>query len=451
MAPATILVVDDDRNLRRTLAAALELAGHHILEAGTVDAALELCLEGVDLVLMDHQLPGAEGPVLLRKLKELDPDILVIVMTAYSSVDQAVAAMKEGAFHYARKPFVLDEMMVLCEKGLETTRLKREMKALRASLSAPYSFDQIIGQSAPMREAKDLMERVAASPASTVLLHGESGTGKDMAAKIIHFTSARSQRLFLNVTCSAMPETLLESELFGHERGAFTDAKKQKKGLLELADGGTVFLDEFSEMPAGLQVKLLRFLEEKAFRRVGGTVEIRVDVRVIAATNRDPDQAVQAGTLRKDLYYRLQVVPIRLPPLRERTGDIPLLAEFFIDRFNREFKKKVKAIAPEAVALLEANSWEGNVREFRNAIERAMLFQEGEVLVPADFPLLLRGDAAAVQGISFPPTGIQLDELMQALVAKAWQLAGGNQTRAAALLGITRDRMRYQVEKLGLK
>jgi DNA-binding NtrC family response regulator len=450
MASATILVVDDDQNLRGTLAAALELAGHRVLQAGEVEAALDLCLEGVDLVLMDQQLPGAGGPALLRKVKEIDPDIVVIVMTAYSSVDQAVQAMKQGAFHYARKPFVLEEMMVLCEKGLETTRLKREMKVLRESLSAPYSFDQIIGQSAPMKEAKEVMSKVAASSAATVLLHGESGTGKDMAAKIIHFTSPRAQRLFMNVTCSALPETLLESELFGHERGAFTDAKKQKKGLLELADGGTVFLDEFSEMPPGLQVKLLHFLEEKAFRRVGGTVEIRVDVRVIAATNRDLDEAVQAGLLRKDLYYRLQVVPIRLPPLRERAGDIPLLADFFVDRFNREFKKKVRAISPQAVTLLEAHGWEGNVREFRNAFERAMLFHEGEELVPADFPLLLHHDPAAVQGIAFPPAGLRLDELVQALVVKAWQLAGGNQTRAAALLGITRDRMRYQVEKLGL-
>jgi transcriptional regulator with PAS, ATPase and Fis domain len=295
------------------------------------------------------------------------------------------------------------------------------------------------------------MSKVAASPASTVLLHGESGTGKDMAAKIIHFTSPRSQRLFLNITCSALPEALLESELFGHERGAFTDAKQQKKGLLELADGGTVFLDEFSEMPPGLQVKLLRFLEEKTFRRVGGTAEIRVDVRIIAATNRDLEEAVQAGLLRKDLYYRLQVVQIKLPPLRERAGDIPLLADFFIDRFNQEFKKKVSGISPAALGLLEAHGWEGNVREFRNAIERAMLFQEGEVLVPADFPLLLRHDPAAVQGITFPPAGLRLDDVVTELVVKAWQLAGGNQTRAAALLGITRDRMRYQVEKLDLK
>jgi len=451
MATATLLVVDDDRNLRGSLAGALELAGHRVLQAGALEPALELCRDGVDLVVMDHQLPGGDGPTLLRKIKELDSDIVVVVMTAYSSVDQAVQAMKEGAFHYARKPFVLEEMLVLCEKGLETTRLKREMKTLRASVAAPYSFDQIIGQSAPMREAKDLMAKVAASPASTVLLHGESGTGKDMAAKIIHFTSPRAQRLFLNVTCSALPETLLESELFGHERGAFTDAKKQKKGLLELADGGTVFLDEFSEMPPGLQVKLLRFLEEQTFRRVGGMVELRVDVRVIAATNRDPEEAVQAGVLRKDLYYRLKVVPIRLPPLRERVGDVPLLADFFVDRFNREFKKKVKSVAPEAVSLLEAHGWEGNVRELRNAIERAMLFQDGEVLLPADFPLLLPPDPVAAQGFTFPPAGLHLDELVQSLVLKAWELAAGNQTRAAALLGITRDRMRYQVEKLGLK
>jgi two-component system, NtrC family, response regulator AtoC len=449
MAATTILVVDDDPNLRGTLATALEMAGHRVLQAGELEAALELCHDGVDLVLMDHQLDGS-GPALLRKIKEADLDIVVIVMTAYSSVDQAVQAMKEGAFHYARKPLVLDEMLVLCERGLETTRLKREMKALHATLSAPYSFDQIIGQSASMKQVKEQMRKVAASPASTVLLHGESGTGKDMAAKIIHFTSPRSQRLFLNITCSALPETLLESELFGHERGAFTDAKQQKKGLLELADGGTVFLDEFSEMPPGLQVKLLRFLEEKTFRRVGGTAEIRVDVRVVAATNRDPDQAVQSGLLRKDLYYRLQVVSIKLPPLRERAGDVPLLADFFIDRFNREFKKKVSGISAAALGLLEAHTWEGNVREFRNAIERAMLFQADEVLVPADFPLLHHAPAA-VEGVPFPPTGVRLDDLLRAFVEKAWELAGGNQTRAAALLGITRDRMRYQVEKLGLK
>ncbi len=447
---ATILVVDDDHNLRSALAAALELAGHRVLHAAESEAALEHCLEGVDLVLMD-QLPGADGPLLLRKIKAVDPDIVVIVMTSYSSVDRAVQAMKEGAFHYARKPFVLDEMLVLCEKGLETTRLKREMKALRASLSAAYSFAQLVGQSAAMREAKDLMAKVAASPASTVLLHGESGTGKDVAAKIIHFASPRSQRLFLNITCSAMPEALLESELFGHERGAFTDAKQQKRGLLELADGGTVFLDEFSEMPPGLQVKLLRFLEEKTFRRVGGTTEIQVDVRIIAATNRNLEEAVQAGLLRKDLYYRLQVVQITLPPLRERAGDIPLLADYFIDRFNREFNKKVTSISPDAVSLLLAHAWEGNVREFRNAIERAMLFQTGDVLVAADFPLLLHHGASAVQGLTFPPAGLRLDEVVAELVVKAWQLSGGNQTRAAALLGITRDRMRYQVEKLGLK
>jgi DNA-binding NtrC family response regulator len=444
---ATVLIVDDDGNLRRTLASALQLAGHRVLEAGDARTALELC-EGLDLILADLQLPGSDGLELLRKVKQVEPEIVVIVTTAYSSIDQAVAAMKEGAFHYARKPFVLDEMLILVEKGLETTRLKREAKALRETISAPYSFDRLIGKSAPMLEAKGLMRTLAASPASTVLLHGETGTGKDMAAKTIHFNSARSG-LFVNITCTALPETLLESELFGHERGAFTDASRQKKGLLELADGGTVFLDEFSEMPQGLQAKLLRFLEERAFRRLGGTTDIEVDVRVIAATNRNLDEAIQAGLLRKDLYYRLQVVSILLPPLRERTGDIPLLADFFIESFNRDFKKKVRGVSPESLALLEGHPWEGNVREFRNAMERAMLFQRSEVLGPADFPLLAA--RASTEAIPFPPSGVDLDRIVEDLVRKAWRLAGGNQTRAAALLGITRDRMRYQIEKLGLK
>ncbi len=450
MPTSSILIIDSDPLGRTSLRPALEGAGHRVLEAQDRKTVLELCDRGVELILLGDQLTVDLGSTLLQQIKALDPDVVVIVMTANSSVEQAVEAMKQGAYHYARKPLILEELLVLVEKGLETTRLTREMKALRANLSAPYSFDRIIGESPAMREAKELMRKVATSPVSTVLLHGESGTGKDMAAKTIHFNSDRSQRLFMNITCSALPEALLESELFGHEQGAFTDAKRHKKGLLELADGGTVFLDEFVEMPPALQAKLLRFLEEKAFKRLGGTIDINVDVRVIAATNRNLEDAVQTGLLRRDLYYRLHVLPIRLPPLRERTGDVPLLADFFIDNFNREFHKKLKGISAEAVGLLEAHTWEGNVREFRNAFERAILFHEREILTPHDFPLLTSSNPFGGPQ-PFPSSGVDLDQIIRTLVIKAWELAKGNQSRAASLLGITRDRMRYQVEKLGLK
>src|SRR6185437_7894618 len=300
-----------------------------VLEAETGAKALEKHREGVDLVLLDYRLPDSDGVSVLKKIKEADPDTLVILLTAYSNVDTAVEAMKQGAYHYANKPFNLDEIVLLVEKALETTRLRREVRALRASQAQPFGFERIVGESHALKEAKSLLQKVAASPASTVLLTGESGTGKDLAAKVLHYASDRGARPFMNITCSALPDTILESELFGHERGAFTDARQQKRGLLETADGGTVFLDEIGEMTPGLQAKLLRFLEEKTFKRVGGLADIRVDVRVIAATNRNLEQEVSNGKFREDLFYRLQVMPIALPPLRDRHGDIPLLVSYY--------------------------------------------------------------------------------------------------------------------------
>ena len=312
-----------------------------------------------------------------------------------------------------------------------------------------YGLDAIIGTSPAMQRVKSLLARVATSPASTVLLTGETGTGKDLAAKAVHYDSDRSSRPFVNITCSALPEQLLESELFGHERGAFTDARQQKRGLFETADGGTIFLDEIGEMTPGLQSKLLRFLEEKAFKRVGGLADVRVDVRVVAATNRDLEEEVRSGKFREDLFYRLQVMPIPLPPLRERRGDIPLLANHYIDRFNREFRKNVRGMSPAAAALLEQYQWPGNVRELRNAIERAMLLIDRDTLEPTDFTTLTR----SVEPTQFrlPPEGVNLEEVERQLLTQALERAGGNQSRAAQLLGINRDQVRYRLEKFGLK
>src|SRR4029453_2652847 len=319
--------------------------------------AMTQASEGVDLILLDFKLPDGDGLTILRQVKEKKPDTPVILMTAFSTVENAVEAMKLGAYHYVNKPFNLDEVVLLVEKALETSSLRREVRTLRNSQGRDYSVDAIIGASPSMTAVKNLIARVARSPASTVLLTGETGTGKDLAAKALHYNSDRAARAFVNITCSALPEQLLESELFGHERGAFTDARQQKRGLLETGDGGTVFLDEIGEMTTGLQSKLLRFLEEKTFKRVGGLADVRVDVRVVAATNRDLEKDVKAGKFREDLFYRLQVMPIVLPPLRERRGDVILLANFYIDQFNREFRKKIRGLTPAAVSLLEHYAW----------------------------------------------------------------------------------------------
>jgi two-component system, NtrC family, response regulator AtoC len=449
MPKATILVVDDEALIRWSLSERLHAEGYEVLEAETGKAALEKLPEGVDLVLLDYRLPDTDGVSVLRKIKEFDQDVLVILLTAYASVDTAVEAMKLGAYHFANKPFNLDEVTTTVERALETTRLRREVRQYRTSAARPYSLQRLVGESSAITGLRSLVARVAASPASTVLLTGESGTGKDLVAKIIHYASDRAAKPFMNITCSALPEQLLESELFGHERGAFTDARLQKKGLLEMADGGTVFLDEIGEMTAGLQAKLLRFLEEKSFKRVGGAHDIRVDVRVVAATNRHLEEEVAAHRFRADLFFRLNVLPIEMPPLRTRPEDIPLLVEYFIDSFNTEFRKRVRGATPAAYALLQGYGWPGNVRELRNVIERAMLLSDSERLDARDFTVTT-SPVSAGDEFELPATGVDLEKLERSLVVQALKRSGGNQTKAGTFLGLNRDQIRYRIEKFGL-
>jgi DNA-binding NtrC family response regulator len=450
MPNATVLVVDDEPLIRWSLVNRLKEEGYRTLEAGTAGDAVAQHRDGADLVLLDFALPDADGLTVLKQIKDTDPDTLVIMLTANTEVGTAVEAMKAGAFHYANKPFDLDEIMILVEKALETTQLRREVRVLRARNAQPYGLDSIVGDSASIKTLRGLLEKIAVSPASTVLLTGESGTGKDLAAKVIHYSSSRASKPFMNITSSALPETLLESELFGHERGAFTGADRQKRGLIESAEGGTVFLDEIGEMAPMLQAKLLRFLEEKTFKRVGGNQDIKVDVRVIAATNRSLHEEVKKGRFREDLFYRLNVMAVELPPLRDRNSDVSLLVDHYVDNFNTEFRKKIRGLTPGAMAALQAYQWRGNVRELRNAVERAMLLADGNELNESHFPMLTVTEGDLSMSMGLPSEGINLDALERSLVVQALERSGWNQTKAATLLGLNRDQIRYRIEKFDL-
>jgi two-component system, NtrC family, response regulator AtoC len=450
-----ILVVDDERLIRWSLEQTLAKAGYAVSTASTGEAALTAVREDPpDLILLDLKLPDIDGLQVLRQIRQLSPHLQVLIMTAYADVATAVEAMKLGAYDYLPKPIDFENLAVTIRNALEASRLKRKVQLLSERHLYPYHFDRIVGTSREIREVIALARKVARSETTTVLIQGESGAGKDLLAKAIHYESVRAEEPFMEIACTAMPEALMESELFGHERGAFTDAKSQKKGLLEVAHGGTIFLDEIGDMSAGLQAKLLRVLEERSFRRVGGTKDITVDVRVIAASNRDLRQAVDGGGFRKDLYYRLQVVTITIPPLRDRREDIPLLARHFLGYFSREFKKWLPHLAPEAERLLVRYEWPGNVRELRNVIERAMILEDTGDLLPGHLPPEIgRLTASAVlpaPTFQLPESGVVLEEVEREFVRQALELTHGNQTRAARLLGLTRDELRYRVKKFGL-
>jgi DNA-binding NtrC family response regulator len=443
-----VLVVDDESLMRWSLRQRMQDAGHTVVEAATGAEALERFRDGVDIVLLDYRLPDTNGGDLIKQLKAVDPEPPVILLTAYASIKHAVDAMKEGAYYYVQKTVDLADVPVLVERALETTRLNRDLRTLLAREREAYGLNNLVGASDPVRAVKVLVRRLA-DRATTVLLSGESGTGKDLVARAIHAESARAGGPFMNITCSALPETLLENELFGHERGAFTDAQRQKSGLLEQANGGTVFLDEIGDVSLGVQAKLLRFLEEKAFRRLGGVSDVRPDVRVIAATNRDLRQSVRDGRFREDLLYRLSVIDVELPPLRERKGDVEILVKYFVDRFNKEFRTKVTGVTDSALEKLDAHWWPGNVRELRNTTERAMLLYDSEVLDVGHFKI-----AEPVheehRPYDLPVDGIDFRKLERELIKTALERTQGNQSRAAALLHMTRDQIRSRMAKFDL-
>ncbi|MEW6198978.1 MAG: sigma-54 dependent transcriptional regulator [Planctomycetota bacterium] len=452
-----VLIVEDEALIRWSLRQKLEERGYRVTEAETGQVALGLLAEGAfDLILLDYRLPDVTGLDVLHAVRQIDHDVVVIMMTAYSTIETAVEAIKLGAFNYIVKPFQMEELLLTVDKGLETTQLRREVRELRRHLHEQFGIDAIIGRDPSMLRLFETIKQVARTGVSTVFLRGETGTGKDLVARVIHHNSDRAAAPFVNITCTALSESLLESELFGHERGAFTDAKLQKKGLFEMADGGTVFLDEVGDMPAALQAKLLRFLEERRFRRVGGTREIGVDVRVIGATNRDLEKAIEQGQFRRDLMYRLNVVTIHLPPLRARGDDVRLLAQHFVDRFAKEFKKPVARLSDAVYQKLRGYGWPGNVRELRNVIERAVLLCRGETLTPDDI-VLGRSENQPwewdIDHLALPPEGFDFDRLRRLechLLQQALERTSNNQTQAARLLNLSRDRLRYRLQKHGL-
>jgi len=453
--PENILVVDDEKLIRWSLQEFLQRQGYEVTTAADGEQALRAIAEDTfDAVLLDYKLPDIDGLELIRRIRdERKLQVPIIMITSHSSVENAVAAMKVGCSDYLTKPFRNEDVGLRLGKVLETRRLRQEIQHLKKDQIERFG-GRIIGNSRAMQQILALVDRILPLGTATILIQGESGTGKDVLAKHIHYGGPRAEQPFVNITCTALPESLLESELFGHEKGSFTDAKAQKKGLFEIADRGTLFLDEIGDMSLYLQSKLLRFLEERAFRRVGGQKDLKVDVRVIAATNRDLRKLVEKEQFREDLYFRLKVIPILLPPLRERSEDIPLLIERFIGDFNREFKKNVKGVAPALLRRLLEYQWPGNIRELRNTIERAMILATEDMLGAEDMPLDLIDETSQEPSVSgslkLTRKGINLEMLEKDLVCQALRLTRGNQTQAGRLLGLNRDQVRYRVEKFRL-
>jgi DNA-binding NtrC family response regulator len=460
-----ILVIDDEEAIRLFLQATLEDHSYRVVTAGSGQEALDILPRvDPDLVLLDLMLPDMSGIQVLDALKQALPHVNVLMITAYSGTETAVRAMKLDAFDYITKPIELDRLLQLIENALAASAKARERHRERHRQTLFAESADVVPSSSPdMLALYEVVAKIAASDATTVLIGGESGVGKDVVANLIHRSSRRTEAAFVDINCAALPEQLLESELFGHEKGAFTDAHTLKIGLLETAEGGTVFLDEIGEMALPVQVKLLRVLEKRAFRRVGGVQDIQVDVRIVAATNRDLRAQVRAGTFREDLYYRLQVVPLDVPPLRERPEDILPLAEHFLAMYGERFGKSFKEIADEAAAALTAYRWPGNIRELRNVLERSVLLEEGPVLRQEHLQLPTAAAAAPdlearlVEALSprLPRDGVALEQLVadleETLVRRALTEAGGNQTRAAALLGLNRDKFRYRLKQYAIK
>ncbi len=486
MSNEKVLIVDDEKLIRWSVRRQLEEWGYTALEAESGTGGLaQIRSELPDLILLDVRLPDLSGIEVLREVKQNNLSVPVIVITGDPQLDDIKTAIKLGALDFVKKPLDFDELQLTIANAIDRSNLRTERDSLREEVKRRSGYHEVIGKSPRTVELMNFVRKVAASEASTVLIQGESGTGKDLIAKAIHYDSIRADKPFVAINCSAIPETLMEAELFGHERGAFTDAKAQKKGLFEIADGGTLFLDEIGEMSTYLQAKLLRVLEEQTIRRIGGVKDIGIDVRVIAASNRDLEQGVRDGTFRQDLFYRLSIIPIFIPPLRHRKEDILPLVEFFIERYNFRFRRSLKGITEETRDLLLHHDWPGNVRELKNAIERAMILEEAEYIRPTYLPIQVTGQtpgyetaipvAAAedpepvtsggavtapatwqplpsgrmIPVLELPKEGTSLEEVERELVGLALRQTGGNQTHAARLLDISRDALRYKMKKYG--
>jgi two-component system response regulator PilR (NtrC family) len=451
---ARILVVDDERSMQEFLEIFFKSEGYEVTVAGDVGSA-RLHLEGsdYDVLITDMQMPDGSGIELLECANETAPETMVIMITAFASTENAIAAMKLGAYDYITKPFKVDEIRIVVEKALEKRDLASENRRLRTELRSQSRDRSIVGHSPVMQRVYDLINQVANTKAN-VLVTGESGTGKEMVARAIHRGGERREKPFIVVNCAAIPENLLESELFGHMKGAFTGAVQSKAGLFELADKGTLFLDEVGELPPSLQVKLLRTIQEKTFRRVGGTSDQRADVRIVAATNRRLDEEVHAGRFREDLFYRLNVIEIPLPPLRERPDDIALLVEHFIEKYARELGKEMEGCSEEAHAKLMAHPFPGNVRELENVVERAVALSRESVIQLDSLPPAVLSPSPQLRGSRIPAQGVNLEELLEeyerSLLLEALGPAGGVKKKAAQLLGISFRSFRYRCEKLRL-
>ena len=462
-----ILLVDDEDTIRLFLEKTLRDEGYEALTAATGEEALDMAFDKLpDLILLDLKLPDMNGIEVLKRIKAEIPEICVIMLTAFGDIETAVSAMKRGAFDFVSKPVNLEQLLMAVGKGLESQKLTHELFQLRRHVKLDMAANLIPGESPQMKEIYEVVKRVAVSDTTTVLIQGESGTGKEMIATMIHKYSPRKDKPFLEINCASLPEELLESELFGHEKGAFTDAKSQKIGLLELANKGTLFLDEIGEMSLTIQVKLLRVLEKMSFRRVGGTKDINVSVRIISATNRDLEAAVQNKGFREDLYYRLKVIPIYIPPIRERKEDIYLLLKHFINQYNKQFNKGFQEIDDGAYEAILEYPWPGNIRELKNMIERIVLLEDDTVLRPKHLPASIREGALPAAETAtlrtfemtlsrpLPQDGIPFEEMLRIaekeFIVKAMREAGGNQSKASRLLRLNRDKLRYRLKSFDL-
>jgi two-component system, NtrC family, response regulator AtoC len=447
MNPANILVIEDNEDLAFTISKVLQKEGCRVFTAKSgEEGLLVLRKELVDLILLDLKLPKMNGIEVLSRVKEMDSDLAVIMMTASTDVKPAIEAMKTGALDYLMKPFELEELKLVVNKALEMHQLRNEVARLKREHTRSYPNDTIYGESERIKEIRKLIQIVAETPRTSVLIQGESGTGKELVSNAVHFASSRSTKPYIKINCSAIPDNLLESELFGHEKGAFTDAKVMKKGLFEMANTGTIFLDEISSMKLSLQPKILRVLETQTFRRIGGIADIKIDIRVIAATNTDLVELVKNKEFRDDLFYRLKVMEIDLPPLRERREDILLLAKLFLQEFNQEFNKHVQKLNPKTEELLQNYGWPGNVRELKNVIERSVILTQGEVVQPEHLPLELRERNRTALPERASLGRMSLEEMEKMHISDVLSSVGGNKSQAAKILNISRSTLREKLK-----